>query len=236
MPSYINRMIEWLARIDPRLLLYGAFALGVLLAFTPLYVSIDRLSRLRLKSGLLYLLLGVLLALLGLTVGLAGASLHTYRKLTGEQPAASVSVHRLGERRFRLTLSEPGAAPRDFEVLGDEWQISARLIRWRGLPALAHFDTVYRLERLSGRDAGTTQDQAPRSAQSLAWWEPVDLWLLLRRYRVSLPAFLPFVDASRESAAPMPLTDGARYAVSVSASRLLVRQNATAPGGESGRR
>jgi hypothetical protein len=225
-------MIEWLASIDSRLVLYGAFALGVLLALPPLYVSIDRLSRLRLKSGLLYLLLGMLLAPLGLAAGLAGASLHTYRKLTGEQPAASVSIQRLGERRFRLTLSEPGAAPRELQVLGDEWQIDTRVIRWRGLPALAHFDTVYRLERLSGRDAGTTQDRAARSAQSLAEWEPVDLWVLLRRYG----AFLPFVEASRGSAGPMPLSDGAQYAVSVSASGPLVRQNATVPREASERR
>jgi hypothetical protein len=218
-------MIEWLAAIDSRLLLYGALALGVLLAVPPLYASIDRLSRLRLKSGILYLLLGALLALLGLAAGVAGASLHTYRKLTREQPAASVSIRRLGERQFRVTLSEPGTPPRDFQVLGDAWQIDTRVIRWRGLPALADFDSVYRLERLSGRDGGTGRDGAARSGQSLAAWEPVDLWVLLRRYR----AFLPFVDASRGSAGPVPLADGARYTISVTASGPLVRQNATAP-------
>jgi hypothetical protein len=216
-------MIERLAAMDSRLLLFGALALGVLLAIPPLYASIDRLSRLRLKSGVLYLLLGLLLALLGLAAGLVGASLHTYRKLTPEQPAAGVSVHRLGERQFRLTLSVPGAAPRDFQVLGDEWQIDTRVIRWRGLPALEGVDTVYRLERLSGRDAGT-KDGAARSTQGLAEWEAVDLWVLLRRYR----AFLPFVDASQGSAGPVPLADGAQYTVSVSASGPLVRQNAAA--------
>jgi hypothetical protein len=225
-------MIEWLAAIDSRLLLYGALALGVLLAVPPLYASIDRLSRLRLKSGILYLLLGALLALLGLAAGVAGASLHTYRKLTREQPAASVSIRRLGERQFRVTLSEPGAAPRDFQVLGDAWQIDTRVIRWRGLPALADFDSVYRLERLSGRDGGTGRDGVARSGQSLAAWEPVDLWVLLRRYR----AFLPLVEASQGSASPMPLADGAQYAVSVSASGPLVRQNAAAPPEESERR
>jgi hypothetical protein len=232
MPPYINRMMEWLAATNPRLLLVGALALGVLLAVPPLYVSIDRLSRLRLKSGILYLLLGVVMALLGLAAGITGASLHTYRKLTSAQPVASVSIHRLGEREFRLTLSAPGAAPRDFQVLGDEWRIDARVMRWRGLPALADFDAVYRLERLSGRDAGTTPDRAARSAHGLAEWEPVDLWVLLRRYR----AFLPFVEASQGSAGPMPLADGAQYAVSVTASGPLVRQNATAPGKGSKRR
>lgn len=216
-------MIERLAAIDSRLLFFGALALGVLLAFPPLYASIDRLSRLRLKSGILYLLLGLLLALLGLAAGLAGASLHTYRKLTREQPATTVSIHRLGERQFRLTLSAPGAAPRDFQVLGDEWQIDTRVIRWRGPPVLSDFDTVYRLERLSGRDSAT-KDGAERSAHSLAEWEPVDLWVLLRRYR----AFLPFVEGTRGSAGPVPLADGAQYTVSVSASGPLVRQNAAA--------
>jgi hypothetical protein len=36
-------MIEWLARMDPRALLIGLLALGALLAFPPLIVSLDRL-------------------------------------------------------------------------------------------------------------------------------------------------------------------------------------------------
>jgi hypothetical protein len=207
-------MLEWLARTDSRLLLIGLLALGALLAFPLLIASIDRLSRARLKSGILYLLLGVLVALLGLTAGLAAASLHTYRKLTPDQPGASVSIRRLGERQFRLTLAAPGAAPREFQVLGDEWQLDTRVIKWHGLAALSDVDTVYRFEQLSGRSTATAGQGAARSAHGLAQREPVDLWVLLRQYRV----YLPFVDADQAATGYLPMADGAEYAVSVSAS------------------
>jgi hypothetical protein len=212
-------MLEWLAGLNPRLLLIGLLALGALLAFPLLVASIDRLSRLRLKSAILYLLLGMLFILLGLTAGLVTASLHTYRRLTHEQLAAKVSMRQLGERQFRLTLAAPDAAPRDFQVLGDEWQIDARVVKWRGLGALAEFDTVYRLERLSGRYAEATQASLPRSAHSLAKWEPVDLWVLVRRYR----PYLAFVNAYEENAGYAPMAAGAEYAVGVSASGLVVQ-------------
>lgn len=228
MPVYINRMIEWLARMDPRTLLIGLLALGALLAFPPLIASIDRLSRLRLASGTLYLLLGVLVFFLGLTAGVAAASLHTYRRLTHEQLAAKVSIRQLGERQFKLTLAAPDATPRDFQVLGDEWQIDARIVKWSGHATLPGFDTVYRLERLSGRLAEVTQERsATRSAHRLAGREPVDLWVLLRRYH----DYLPFVDAYFGSASYVPMTEGAEYAVSVSSSGLVVR-----PGNDAARR
>jgi hypothetical protein len=213
------RMIEWLGRTDSRLLLIGLLALGALLAFPLLIAAIDRLSRLRLKSGILYLLLGVLLALLGLTAGVAAASLHTYRRLTPEQPGASVSIRRLGEHQFRLTLAAPGAAPRDFQVLGDEWQLDTRVIKWRSLAGLSDSDAVYRFEQLSGRSAATTLQSAARSAHGLAQREPMDLWVLLRQYR----AYLPFVDADQAGTGYIPMTDGAEYAVSVSASGATVQ-------------
>jgi hypothetical protein len=220
-------MIEWLARQDPRMLLIGLLALGALLAFPLLIASIDRLSRLRLKSGVLYLLLGALLALLGLAAGLTAASLHTYRRLTHEQLAAKVSIRKLGERQFRLTLAEPDAAPRDFQVLGDAWQIDARVVSWRGLAALSEFDTVYRLERLSGRDAEAAQGSLAPSARSLPRREPVDLWVLVRRYH----GYLPLIEAYQRDAGPAPMAEGAEYTVSVSSSGLAIQ-----PGNDAARR
>ena len=220
MPDYIDRTIEWLARMDPRALLIGLFLLGALLAFLPLIASVDRLSRLRLASGTLYLLLGLLLVLLGLTAGLAAASLHTYRRLADEQLAANVTIRRLGERQFKLSVAAPDAAAREFPVPGDEWQIDARIVKWPRHGAVQGFDTVYRLERLSGRYADMTQERsAARLAHSLAAKEPVDVWVLLRRYH----DYLRLVDASSGSTGYVPMAEGAEYAIGVSASGLVVR-------------
>lgn len=213
-------MIEWLAGLDPRALLVGLLALGALLAFPLLIAAIDRLSRVRLASGTFYLLSGLLLVLVGLAAGLAAASLHTYRRLTAEQLAAKVSIRQLGERQFMVTLAPPGAPARQFQVLGDEWQIDARVLKWRGLGALAGFDTLYRLERLSGRYSDAAQERsAPRSVYSLGESEPVDLWVVARRFH----GYLPLVDAYYGSGAYVPMGDKAEYQVSVSTSGLVIR-------------
>jgi hypothetical protein len=226
-------MIEWLARMDPRALLIGLLALGALLAFPPFIVSLDRLSRLRLVSGTLYLLLGVMLVLVGLGSGVAAASLHTYRRLTQEQLAATVAVHRVGERQFKLSVTTPHLAPRNFPLRGDAWQIDARVVKWPGHGAASGFDAVYRLERLSGHDAATQSGSAGYSVHNLAAAEPADLWVLLRRYR----DYLRFVEASYASTGYMPMADGAEYAVSISAAGLAVRPlNGAARGALGGQR
>jgi len=218
--GYINKVIEWLAGLDPQLLLLGFAVLGIGLALPLVVVALGRLRRLRLAGGAFYLLLGAFLALLGVAAGLTAASLRTYQRLTHEQLAARVLIRQLGERHFALTLQPPAETPRQFEVRGDEWQIDARVLKWRGLATLAGFDTVYRLDRLSGRYADTAHElSAPRTVYALSPEPGLDLWTVLRRYN----RFVPFADALYGSAAYVPLAQDASYAISVSAFGLVVR-------------
>src|SRR6267378_538136 len=203
--GYINKVIEWLAGLDPQVLLLGFAALGIALALE--VVALGRLRRLGLATGTFYMLLGAFLALLGVAAGLTAASLRTYQRLTHEQLAAKVSIRQLGERHFALTLQPPAETPRQFEVRGDEWQIDARVLKWRGLAALAGFDTVYPLDRLSGRYADIAQEGSPaRTVYELSLEPGLDLWTVLRRYN----RFVPFAE-------------DATYAVTVSAFGLVVR-------------
>ena len=212
--------MEWLARVDPQALLVGFAVLGILVALPLELVALGRLRRLRLMSGTVYLLLGAFIVLVGVAAGLVAASLHSYRRLTHETLAANVSVRQLGERQYALTLEAPGAAPRHFELRGDEWQIDARVLKWRGMGTLAGFDTVYRLERLSGRYADVPREKsAPRTVYALVRDEGFDLWPAVRRYH----DWLPFADALYGSAAYVPLAENASYAVTVSNFGLVVR-------------
>jgi hypothetical protein len=95
------------------------------------------------------------------------------------------------------------------------------MVNWGRHGAASGFATVYRLERLLGRDAEATPARSTpvRWAHNLAGSEPVDLWVLLRRYR----DYVPFVDVSSASTGYMPMAEGAEYAVSISASGLVVR-------------
>ena len=221
-------MIAWLASLDPQLLLIGFTALGVLAALPLEIAAIRRLRELRVVGGTLYLLLGGFVLLLGVAAALLATSLRTYARLTHEQDAARVSMRQLGNRHYVLSVEPRNAAPRHFEVRGDEWQIDARVLKWRGLATLAGFDTVYRLERLSGRYATVFDERtARRTVYDLGDATPVDFWALARRYH----DYVPFADARYGSAAYVPMAEGAIYTVNVSASGLVVR-----PGNEAARK
>ena len=213
-------MLAWLSQLDPKVLLFGCIALGTLAAFPLIATGIGRLAQLKVLTGLLLLLLGAVVFVMGLGAGALAASLHTYRRLTDEQLAAKVLTRRVAERQYLVTLEVPGQAPRQLQVLGDEWQIDARVMKWRPMATVAGFDTVYRLERLSGRYSDVQMERtAPRSVYQLSGNEPLDVWQAVRVYQ----RWLPMVDARYGSAAYVPLAPGASYVVSVSASGLVVR-------------
>ncbi|HEX6267192.1 MAG TPA: hypothetical protein VFZ81_09885 [Burkholderiales bacterium] len=221
-------MIDWLSRLDPRVLIVGVALLGVLLAIPFLLASVRRLRRLRLIGGTLYLLSGGIVLLAVSVAGLVAANLFTYARLTHEQEAARVTSRQLGQRHFAVSLQAKNAPARHFELRGDEWQIDARVLKWRAMGNLVGLDTLYRLERLSGRYGDVASERAaPRTVHELAAEPGLDLWALTRRYQ----RYVPLADALYGSAAFVPMAEGAEYVVSVSASGLVVR-----PGNEAARK
>jgi hypothetical protein len=221
-------MIDWLAGLDPRALIVGIGALGLLLAVPLELAAIRRMRHLQLGRGTLFFLSGAFVLAAAAALALVAMNLYTYARLTHEQEAARVSMRQLGERRYVVSVEAKKAAPRHFEVRGDEWQIDARVLKWRAMGNLLGFDTVYRLERLSGRYGDITLERnAPRTVHSLAEDAGLDFWSLIRRHH----QYVPLADALYGSAVYVPMAEGADYRVTVSASGLVVR-----PGNEAARK
>lgn len=213
-------MIDLLGQLDPQALIVGIALLGVLLSFPFFLAAIRGMRRLKLVRGTLFLLSGGILLLLAAGAGLVAANLLTYARLTHEQEAARVATTQLGERRFAVSVRRTGSAATRYDIRGDEWQIDARVLKWRAMGNLLGFDTVYRLERLSGRYGDIAQERsAPRTVYALAEDPGMDLWTLARRYH----RYLPLADALYGSAAYVPMAEGAEYVVTVSTSGLVVR-------------
>ena len=207
----------------------AAIVLVGLLVAVPLGVlAVRRLRHLRLVGGTFYLGTGALVLAIALVAASLTLNLFTYARLTHEQQAARVSTRQLGERRYVATVQVPKEAARHYELAGDEWQIDARVLKWRGFATVIGLDTAYRLERLSGRYSDVAAERtAPRTVYSLAPEAGLDLWSLVRRH----PRYLPLADALYGSAAYVPMAEAAEYDVSVSASGLVVR-----PANEAARR
>jgi hypothetical protein len=203
------------------MLIAGAIVLvGGVLSLLLLIAAFRRWGRVRIIGGTLFFGAGALVlavALIGATLAL---NLFTYARLTREQQAAHVTTRQLGERRFAVTVQVPKEPARHYELAGDEWQIDARVLKWRGFATVIGFDTAYRLERLSGRYSDVAAERtSPRTVYSLAPETGLDLWSLVRRHH----RYLPLADALYGSAAYVPMAEAAEYDVSVSASGLVVR-------------
>lgn len=213
-------MIDWLAGLDPQALISGVAIAGVLFAFPLLLVAVRRMRRLRLVRGTLFLLAGAFVMLVLALAGLVAGNLVTYSRLTHEEEAARVTARRLGDRFYEVEVKRTGTPVRYYEISGDEWQIDARVLKWRPLGTLIGLDTLYRLERISGRYGDVASElSAPRTVHDLSEPAGLDLWAVIRRHG----RYLPLADALYGSAAFVPMADGAEYAVSVSASGLVVR-------------
>ncbi len=206
--------------MGPGMILYGIIGVCGLVSLLFLIGAMRRLRRRRVIAGGVHALLGLCFLLAATAAWLLGFSLLTYARLTYEQPAAEIMLSRLGDRYYRATLTYPSNRTQRFDLRGDEWQIDARVLKWRGLANIAGFDAVYRLERIGGRYRDIASERgAPRTVYALNEPARIDAWELARRYG----KYLPWVDALFGSSTFLPMADSALYQVSVSQSGLLAR-------------
>ena len=171
-------------------------------------------------SGFFFLLLASLAFLLA-------SNLYTYQRLIYEQAVAEISFEQFSDQQFRAQIKSLDS---DFqqvvELQGDEWQLDAQVLTWRGVATLFGLDANYRLHRISGRYVDIKQEQRnARSVYSLVKKtaltenERFDLWQFANKQQ----AWLRWVDAAYGSAVFLPMTDGARYSVSISRTGLIAR-------------
>lgn len=211
-------MAEFLSTTDPVLglpalilLLLGLFCL-LMAAF---HIRKRRLLPFFTQSIASLLLLGGALVFL-----LLGINLHTYQRLTYEQPVAELAFTRLAPQRYEVSITAVGAGTASYRLDGDEWQLDARVLKWKAPATLLGLDARYRLERLSGRYRDVNQQrERPQSVYGLPPEAGIDLWALLG----TLGKYVDWVDAYYGSAAYLPMADGARYEVVLTQSGLIAR-------------
>ena len=190
---------------------------GVLL----LALACQRLLRARFIAATGSALAGTLLLVIAALTFVVSLNLHTYARLTHEQPVAEIIFEARGPQHYRATLTRvPDGEMQVFVLAGDEWQLDARVLKWKGWANLLGLDAQYRLERVSGRYRDIEQERHDeRTVYDLSENPGVDLWALSTKY----PRWLPFVDAVYGSATYMPIADNARYEISITQSGLIAR-------------
>lgn len=206
-----------------------AFGLAALLALFALLQggAAARCWRTRRRGGAgLRVVVG--LALLGCAgfAALVGTALLGWRRLAAESLVATIDTRALGAQRYAVGVELPDGTRREVELDGDDWQLDARVIKWKTTAVVLGAPPLYRLERIGGRWHSIEQARSgPYTIHALA--EPattIDPWVLLRQ----LPDRIDMIDADYGSAAWLPMVDQGRYTVSFAASGGLVARPADA--------
>jgi hypothetical protein len=150
------------------------------------------------------------------------SNFHIYSRLTYEQPLCSIFFTSVNKTTFEATLQCKNQAAVDNTYLlnGDEWQLGARIIKWKATHNLLGFDALYRLDRLGGRYHDINDElELPRTLYALNAQPGFDLWRNLQQYQ----RWLPGLDAMYGSAVYAPMADGAEYMISLSQTGLVAR-------------
>jgi hypothetical protein len=154
---------------------------------------------------------------------LVASNLYTYQRLTHEQAVAEISIERLAEQRYRLTLllDAVDPTPQVYLLDGDQWQLDVRLLKWKSWANLLGLDSYFQLDRLSSRYHDL--EQARSIAPSVHDLRPAALGLDVFGLKRRWGGWLPMVDAYFGQGVYLPLTDGARFRVTLGQQGLLVR-------------
>lgn len=194
--------------------------LGALLALALFANAARHLRRGRFARGGAHGFGGLLLGSITAVVLLLGINLLTYERFTAESPVADLYFRKLAPQRYAVTLVRPDGRSSRSELDGDEWELDARIIKWKGIATLLGLRPLYRLERLSGRYQSVAETrERPGSAIALAREPGLSLWQLAHREA----GWLPLVDSAYGSGTYLPMADGAEYRVSLSTTGLLAR-------------
>ena len=186
-----------------------------------LILACQRLFRARFLAAGGSAVMGSLLLAVAALLFVVSLNLHTYARLTHERPVAEIVFQQRGPQSFNATLTQlPNGEIQMFVLAGDEWQLDARVLKWKGWANLFGLDAQYRLERVSGRYRNIDQERTgERTVYGLSENPGLDLWQMT----LDRPDRLPFVDAVYGNAAYMPMSDGARYEVSITQTGLIAR-------------
>lgn len=200
--------------------MFWAILITGLLGLMFILLGVARLRRRRLfAAGRNGLAGGMFLAVAGLLFAVS-MNLHTYHRLSYEREVAELRFSRLNEGLYELHLKTADGHTRLIEINGDEWQLDARVIKWKGLANILGLDAQYRLERISGRYRDIARERSgPRSAHALGEAAGLDLWAFMRRH----PRWVPWADAVYGSATYLPMDDKAAYSVHITQSGLVAR-------------
>ncbi len=193
----------------------------LIMSFSFLYYGFKALKNKQFFGWLNRHLFATLLILSGTLLTFVGISVIGYDSLTKEQLAAKIHVEKLAPQDYLVSLDSGNGLIRKYEILGDQFYIDAKIIKWHYFSNMLGFETIYKLDRIGGRYNSFEQEKSkPRSLFKLEEPASLDLFKLQEKYR-----FLQnLLDAKYGSASFIEAKDNTDYRLLVSTTGLLIRE------------
>lgn len=202
-------------------LVYGA--LLVVFAVLGLYWlggGLRRIGRRQLVRGGLRGLWGACFLLAALLLLSLGLNFRLYHRFTEEQPLVELWFVQAGPQYYSAEIRYPDGSVRMVDLHGDQWQLDARVLKWKAPATVMGLDPLYQLERISGRYRQVDQARsATYSAYGLGEEPMIDTIQLAEKHL----GWVPWTDTVYGSATYMPMADRAGYAVTLSNTGLVAR-------------
>lgn len=203
---------------------------GLMLGFA----GIARLLKARFAGGVLRVITSAGFLGAGGVAALAALNLQTYQRLTHEQLAATVYFSGIENEanKYVARITLPSGDSKNYTLTGDEFEIGAQVIKFKPLANMVGFDSVYRLEYMSGRfqerfvyDKVTT---AEVTGVALSENPGLDVAAYVKQEgaRFGMEAFggaTDQEDARYGSAVYLPMSDGLEYEIKVTQDAMIAR-------------
>lgn len=197
----------------------AVFGVGLLLAGLGHYV------RGRAGRGTAHIAIGAPAAIAGFAIALLGFNAQTFARLTHEGLVADVRVTALDPAKslYRVTLTrrDGPSVTQACTLQGDEWDVSARVQKWKAWANVLGLDTTYVLDQISNRYTTAARGNGkPITSCDLKAPPPaVNAWVP-GSWLAWLAGHAYTEDRRFGSASFMPLADGAAYRVLITQSGL----------------
>lgn len=210
-------------------MIYTLFSilLAVIAAFL-LYKTLRFLWRNDWFMGWFRGMIGLSFLAVTVVIGLIAWDIYSYKQLTSEEHVCNISFQKIEDQHFMATLTDRDGKAQQFDLRGDQWQLDARIVKWKGWMAKWGVKPAYRLDRISGRYFDLEKEtSATRTAHAVnASVQNMDVWLFINKHA----SWISVVDAIYGNAAYLPMKDKANFDVTLSNTGLVVR-----PGNEAAR-
>ena len=204
--------------LQPLTVIAGIFAVLFLLFFGATVATVRKRHYFR---GVEYLLLAFLMISLSALFGTTMVSVRGYQALTHEEVAAVLHIQPRGEQRFVVQVRFPDGTTEQYQLVGDEVYVDARILKWNPIVNILGLHTAYELDRIGGRYRDVEEERLKeRTIHRMAPDRPVDMFDLGRKY-----TFLKTVlDAEYGSATFVAADKIGTWELRVSTTGLLLRE------------